>query len=155
MDIGSILAGLALTLLTVAFVAIPLIQHRGKDVTEAERLSSELQAGRDRVLNSLQELEMDFNIGKILEDDYQDQRQALMKEGAGILRRIDILKAGGDVPFEGSEIDDEIEAAIAQIRSEKEDRSGGFCPSCGAEVKAGDIFCIRCGNTLAEVEEQA
>lgn len=155
MDIGSILAGLALTLLTVAFVAIPLIQHRGKDVTETERLSSELQAGRDRVLSSLQELEMDFNTGKILEEDYQDQRQALMKEGAGILRRIDVLKAGGDVSPKGDEIDDEIEAAIAQIRSEKEDGNGGFCPSCGSEVKAGDLFCIRCGNTLYEAEEKA
>ena len=155
MDIGSILAGLALTLLTVAFVALPLIQHRGKGVTDTERLSSELQAGRDRVLNSLQELEMDFNTGKILEEDYREQRQALMKEGAGILRRIDVLNAGGDVSSEGDEIDDEIEAAIAQIRSEKEDGGGGFCPSCGSEVKAGDLFCIRCGNTLAGVEEKA
>lgn len=155
MDIGSILAGLALTLLTVAFVALPLIQHRGKDVTETERLSSELQAGRDRVLNSLQELEMDFNTGKILEEDYRSQRQVLMKEGAGILRRIDDLKAGGHVRFEGREIDDEIEAAIKQIRGEREDRNGGFCPSCGSEVKADDLFCIRCGNTLSEVEGQA
>ncbi len=155
MDIGSILAGLALALLTVAFVAIPLIQHRGKDVTDKERLSSELQAGRDRVLNNLQELEMDFNTGKILEKDFREQRQALMKKGADILRRIDVLNAGGDVSPEGDEIDDEIEAAIAQIRSEKEDENGGFCPSCGSEVKVGDLFCIRCGNTLAEAEEQA
>jgi len=155
MDIGSILAGLALTLLTVAFVAIPLIQHRGKGVTDTERLSSELQAGRDRVLNSLQELEMDFNTGKILEEDYREQRQALMKEGAGILRRIDVLNAGGEVSPEGNEIDDEIEAAIAQIRSEKEDGDGGFCPSCGSEAKADDLFCVRCGNTLAEAREQA
>src|SRR5665648_536644 len=104
MDIGSILAGLALTLLTVAFVALPFLQHRGKGITEAERLSSELQAGRDRVLNNLHELEMDFNTGKILEEDYRDQRQALMKEGAGILRRIDVLNAGGDVSSEGDEI---------------------------------------------------
>ena len=155
MDIGSILAGLALTLLTVAFVAIPLIQHRGKGVTETERLSSELQAGRDRVLSSLQELEMDFNTGKILEEDYREQRQALMKEGAEILRQIDVLKAGSGVSPKEDAIDDEIEAAIAQIRNEKEDGNGGFCPSCGSEVNAGDLFCIRCGNTLSEAEEQA
>jgi len=98
---------------------------------------------------------MDFNTGKILEEDYQEQRQVLMKEGAGILRRIDVLNAGGDVSPEGDELDDEIEAAIAQIRREKDDGNGGFCPSCGSEVKADDLFCIRCGNTLAEVEEQA
>ncbi len=155
MDIGSIFAGLALALLTVAFVALPIFQHRGKGITEAERQSSKLQASRDRVLDSLQELEMDFNPGKILEEDYRVQRQTLMKEGAGILRRIDDLKAGGHVRSEGADIDDEIEAAIAQIKSERKDRRGGFCPSCGSEVKAGDLFCIRCGNTLAEVEEQA
>ena len=155
MDIGSILAGLALTLLTVAFVALPFIQHRGKSVTETERLSSELQAGRDRVLNSLQELEMDFNTGKILDEDYRDQRQVLMKEGAGILRRIDVLKAGGHVRLDDRNIDDEIEAAIAQARGEKSEGNSGFCPTCGGEVKTGDLFCIRCGNTLSEVEEQA
>ncbi len=98
---------------------------------------------------------MDFNAEKILEEDYRSQRQVLMKEGAGILRRIDILKAGGQLSSKGSEIDDEIEAAIMQIRGEREDRDGGFCPSCGSEVKADDLFCIRCGNTLSAVEEQA
>ncbi|MGB2897210.1 MAG: zinc ribbon domain-containing protein [Anaerolineales bacterium] len=155
MDIGSILAGLALTLLTVAFVALPFLQHRGKGITEAERLSSELQAGRDRVLNSLQELEMDFNTGKILEADHQSQRQALMNEGAAILRRIDALKEEGYVRPEGRFIDDEIEAAIAQVRSERDEGSRGFCPSCGSEAKAGDLFCIRCGGALSEGENQA
>jgi len=155
MDIGSILAGLALTLLTVAFVALPFVQHRGKGITDAERLSSELQAGRDRVLNTLQELEMDFNTGKILDADYKSQRQALMKEGAGILRRIDALKVEGYMQPEGRIIDDEIEAAIAQVRSEKDEGSSGYCPSCEAEVKAGDLFCIRCGGTLPEGEIQA
>ena len=155
MDIGSILAGLALTLLTVAFVALPFLQHRGKGITEAERLSSELQAGRDRVLNSLQELDMDFNTGKILEVDHQSQRQALMKKGAGILRRIDALKTDGYVRPEGRFVDDEIEAAIAQVRSERDEASSGFCPSCGSEVKAGDLFCIRCGVTLSEGEKKA
>ncbi len=143
MDIGSILAGLALTLLTVVFVALPLIQHRGKGVTDTERLSSELQAGRDRVLNSLQELEMDFNTGKILEEDYREQRQALLKKGAEILRQIDVLNAGGDGSTEGDDIDDEIEAAIAQIRRKKGEGNGGFCPSCGAEVMVEDLLCIR------------
>ena len=155
MDIGSILAGLALTLLTVAFVTIPFLQHRGKGITELERQSSMLQASRDRVLDSLQEMEIDFGTGKILDEDYRDQRQALMKEGAGILRRIDVLMTDGHVRPAGGDIDDEIEAAIAQIKSERKDRSGGFCPSCGSEVKADDLFCIRCGNMLSEVEEQA
>ncbi|MCJ7823483.1 MAG: zinc ribbon domain-containing protein [Anaerolineales bacterium] len=155
MDIGSILAGLALTLLTVAFIALPFLQHRGKRVTEAERQFSELQAGRDRVLNNLQEMEIDFDTGKILEEDYRSQRQALLKEGAGILRQIDALKAEGHELPEGHDIDNEIEAAVAQIRSARDEGNGKFCPSCGEEVKAGDLFCIRCGSTLSEVEEQA
>jgi hypothetical protein len=153
MDIGSIFAGFALALLTVAFVALPFLQNRGKVTTEAERQSSKLQASRDRVLDRLQEMDIDFGMGKILDEDYRVQRQALLKEGADILRRIDALKEGGHVRPEGTDIDDEIEAAVAQIKSERKDRSGGFCPACGSEVKAGDLFCIRCGNTLSEVEE--
>ena len=156
MDIGSILAGLALIMLTAAFVALPLVQHRGKRISEEERQLSELQAGRDRVLYSLQELEMDFNTGKIPEDDFREQREALMQEGAGILRQIDSLKAGSHVSSEGHDLDDEIEAAVAKVRSaKKNDGSHQFCPSCGSEVMAGDLFCIRCGYMLSEGEEQA
>jgi hypothetical protein len=156
MDIGSILAGVALLLLTAAFVALPLVQHSGKRISEEERQSSELQAGRDRVLFSLQELEMDFNTGKVTESDYLEQREALMQEGAGILRQIDSLQGGGQTGIGGTDFEDEIEAAVARARSENNDGgSQGFCPSCGSEVMAGDLFCIRCGNTLTEGEGQA
>ena len=114
-----------------------------------------LQAGRDRVLNNLQELEMDFSTGKVLEEDYRSQRQALMLEGAGILRQIDALSTHGRMrPDEGG-IDEEIEAAVARVRNARDETGGFYCPSCGNEAMAGDLFCIRCGSTLSEVEEGA
>ena len=48
-------------------------------------------AERDRVLNSLQELDFDFKLGKIPDEDYPTQRANLLKKGADILRKIDDL----------------------------------------------------------------
>ncbi len=62
MDIGSFIVGLAIAILTFAFVARPLFTHVGIRVTPEDRQLSQLQAERDRLLRSLQELEMDFAV---------------------------------------------------------------------------------------------
>ncbi len=146
MDIGSILIGLALALLVAVYIGRPILQKSGQTVSGEDRKLSELQAQRDRVLNRLQELDMDFAMGKLLEQDYRAERDGLMLQGAEILRAIDSLV--GAMPDPGTGQGDEIEAEIARIRGKGKPTGGGFCPHCGAEVQAGDAFCTRCGTSL-------
>ena len=46
------------------------MEQRARRVTEEEHELSALMAERDRVINSLQELDFDFKLGKIPEEDY-------------------------------------------------------------------------------------
>ncbi len=81
-----------------------------------QQVRSALLAERDRILNSLQELDFDYAMGKIPEEDYPEQRLALVKSGAEVLRRLDDLQAG---PSQVSHIDDQearLEAAVAARR---------------------------------------
>ena len=89
MDIGSILILLALLLLVGIFIARPIIEHKGKIVSEEEHELSSLLAERDRTLNALKELDFDFTLGKIPEEDYPIQRARMLQYGADILRKLD------------------------------------------------------------------
>ncbi len=154
MDIGSILAALALLAIVSAYLVRPLLERRGQSVSQEDHQVSVLLAERDRVLNSLLDLDMDRAMGKILSEDYKRQREDLVEEGARILRRLDELDAAVGASTPGQEdlsVDAQIEAEVAALR---QDRGGAaesqYCPSCGTEVHAGDRFCTQCGEPLAE-----
>lgn len=152
MDIGSILMGLALALLAAAYIGRPLVVKSGLAVSVEDRHLSELQAQRDRILNRLQELDMDFAMSKIIEEDYRVERQTLMLNGAEVWKAIDLL--GGSSPSLVKNIspEDEVEAAVARLRGKTAIIAGGYCPSCGTEVQMGDAFCTSCGTSLQVAE---
>ena len=154
MDLGSIMLGLALALVVAVILIRPLLEHTASEVSEVERQLSMYQAERDRLLNRLQELEMDFAMGKVIEGDFARERQELMREGAEVLREIDALGAAQIPEGEALSLDARIEAAVSSARA-KAQLSGGFCPNCGARIKAGDLFCTHCGQAVQEAEVNA
>ncbi len=119
MDIGSIFLVLAVLLLVVWYVARPFIESKSTIVSKESQELSHLLAERDRVLNALQELEFDFQLGKIPAEDYPHQRELMLHHGAEVLRQIDALQvqvnqAAGQAPEQSAE--DRIEAAVAARR---------------------------------------
>ncbi len=80
---------------------------------------SSLLAERDRALSALQELDFDFALGKVPEEDYPVQRTVLLQRGADILRQLDALNpippaaATSGAAADAVLAEDRIEAAIA------------------------------------------
>ena len=95
MQLTAILVSLALLILVAVYLYAPFIQKRARRVTEEEHELSALLAERDRVVNSLQELDFDYKLGKIPEEDYPAQRASLLQSGADILRKIDTIAPEG------------------------------------------------------------
>jgi hypothetical protein len=171
MQISSILLILAVFVMVGAYLYLPFMarSRRTRSGAGESHEVSALKAERDRVINSLQELDFDFNLGKIPEGEYPDQRAALLQKGADILRRLDELApaASSAVNAEariekataagradsGStpviESDDDLEAMIAARRRNQKSKSAGFCPKCGKAVLASDKFCPACGKSLS------
>lgn len=152
MDVGSILVILALTIVTVVFIGRPLFERRGVLVTQKDRKLSTLQAERDRILAAIEELEMDFAMGKISEQPFRARRTALVGEGANVLRSMDSVVGEGDQERRASDLDAEIEAAVASLRGERAQVGQRSCPSCGGDVHPDDRFCVHCGASVANVE---
>src|SRR4030095_11181932 len=89
MDIAALFFTLAILVLVAMYLYAPLVQTSARTITEEEHELSALLAERDRIINSLQELDFDFKLGKIPSEDYPTQRANLLQTGADILRKID------------------------------------------------------------------
>ncbi len=118
MDIGSIFLILALLLLVALFVSRPLIEkERDQDTPQIKTIDHErssLLAERDRILNALQELDFDYALGKIPEEDYPPQRVRLVQMGADVLRKLDALAP----QLVHQDAEARLEAAIAARRAD-------------------------------------
>ncbi len=167
MELTAIFFSLAVLILVGMYLYSPFMERRAQRVTEEEHELSALMAERDRVINSLQELDFDFKLGKVPEEDYPSQRASLLQKGAEILRKIDALVPSGpqadtearieqaiaarraDAAIATPEVSDEdLEALIASRRQGRKNKSAGFCPRCGKPVMVTDRFCPSCGKSL-------
>ncbi len=164
MDLGAIFFLLAVLILVGMYLYAPFITRTRRVTTAQEQETSSLMAERDRIINALQELDFDYNLGKIPADDYPQQRAELLKKGAEVLRKLDELQPASipqpDVEARIEEAiaarradsvevtDDELESLIAARRKVRKEKSAGFCPRCGQAVLTTDHFCPSCGKSL-------
>lgn len=169
MELTAIFFSLAVLILVGLYLYAPFMERRARRVTEEEHELSALMAERDRVINALQELDFDFKLGKIPEDDYPVQRTTLLQKGADILRKIDALAPQisssqdtearleraiaarrADASLAKVEVtDDDLESMISSRRKKRANKSAGFCPKCGKPVMVTDRFCPACGKSLS------
>ena len=136
MDLGSIFLVLALTIVVSLFISRPFFEQKtvlaGKTFDQEEHEISSLLAERDQVLDALQELDFDYALGKIPEQEYPAQRKTLLDRGANILRELDSRESADDAVPVGN-IDARLEAAIESRRA---DISGDNTSIPGTESEA-------------------
>jgi rubrerythrin len=169
MEIAAILLTSGIAILVGLYLYAPVLEHGGRRITAEEHELSSLFAERDRVVNALQELDFDYKLGKIPEEDYPAQRAALLQKGADILRKIDsyspqvdsaqdteariekaVAARRADAAAKARQItDDDLETLIASRRKARKNKSAGFCPKCGKPVLTSDKFCPSCGKSLS------
>lgn len=175
MELGALFLILALALLVGFYLSQPLFDPRLRRVSVAaqtmadsrEHLRSSLLAERDRLINALLELEFDYALGKIPEEDYPLQRETLRQAAVQVLRQLDAfeverIESSADERLEAvlavrraqrksealpEEMDD-IERLIAERRRARQGKVAGFCPHCGQPIRQEDRFCPKCGTAL-------
>jgi rubrerythrin len=170
MELGSIFLILAVIVIVGVYLYAPFTVRSRRTRTNETHEISALKAERDRVINSLQELDFDFNLGKIPAGEYPEQRALLLQKGADILRNLDELapvsssaidaeariekataagRADAAVNTRASvDSDDDLESMISARRKQHNSKSAGFCPKCGKSVLVTDKFCPSCGKSL-------
>jgi len=120
---------------------------RQQDVPEPIPVSpiQHLEDRKHAIYDNLRDLQFEYRLGKLTDDDYQQTKQALQKELAVVLSETEqTLKTLGMTSVR--------KQAIKPNRDKpSRDREGAatLCPHCGAKFKEALKFCGECGKAIA------
>jgi rRNA maturation endonuclease Nob1 len=125
------------SLLTIG-VLVFILSVRAKDLPQPEPVSpfEHLDERKAAIYENLRDLQFEYRVGKLSDADYQQTKQDLQKELAGVLAEIDRLKQSLATPL----------AAAAPAAPAKKIRH--ICPSCKAEFPTALKFCGECGKPM-------
>jgi hypothetical protein len=167
MDALGTLLAVATIVLVVAYIAQPFLAARREDAERgAERVTgrglstlkqrADLLAERNRIYREIKALDFDHQTGKLMDEDYADQRYQLVAQGVEVLQQLDRLPSPDDDVIERAVLKTREGAPLtpADVEPPLEtpadgEQPTGFCPQCGAPTYAGDRFCARCGTALS------
>src|SRR5215813_15548038 len=121
-------------LLTVV-VIIFVLGVRPKDLPEPEPVSpfAHLDERKAAIYENLRDLQFEFRVGKLSDHDYQQTKQDLQKELAGVLAEVDRLKSELGIQAQ-------IRPPAPSSRPPK-----NTCPHCSAHFEKPLKFCGECG----------
>jgi len=119
---------------------------RDRDVPEPIPISpiQHLEDRKHAIYDNLRDLQFEYRLGKLTDDDYQQTKQALQKELAVVLSETEqTLKTLGlgSVRTQAK--------PVAAKAATPAPAKGTVCPHCGAKFKENLKFCGECGKAMA------
>ena len=126
--------------IAIAVIAF-ILGVRAKDLPEPEPESPflHLDERKAAVYENLRDLQFEYRVGKLSDQDYQNTKKDLQRELASVLAEVDAIKArmvGQAVP-------------TALPKPTVQNMPNGFvCVSCGAKFEKQLKFCGECGKPM-------
>ncbi len=106
----ALLIALVLSLAALAYVVWPLLKPGPAPVLVEDDRLTELLGRKDAVMLAIKELEFDYHVGKLSEEDYQLYDGRLRRQAVGLLQQIEQV-----APL-SAQMDATLEAEIARRR---------------------------------------
>jgi NADH pyrophosphatase NudC (nudix superfamily) len=136
-----------LIIVIACIVAIAVIAYilgvRPKDVPSPEPESPflHLDERKAAIYENLRDLQFEYRVGKLSDEDYQNTKKDLQKELAAVLAEVDKIKLqlGESRP---------VAPPAAKPQPPAPERNGLRCPSCGAKFDRELKFCGECGKPM-------
>ena len=127
------------SLLTIG-VVVYILSVRAKDLPEPEKVSpfEHLDERKVSIYENLRDLQFEFRLGKLSEQDYQATKRDLQRELAGVLAEIDKLKA-------------QLGAETVVKPVSRPPSGKNVCPHCRASFTENLKFCGECGKPMRAV----
>jgi rRNA maturation endonuclease Nob1 len=138
MSIGGMLVGTAILLVAGLIVIDPLVGKSKRLRWKAKIPAKTVEEQKRQSLVAIQELDFDFQTGKIEQPDYESLRAALLADAAQAFEAADLM---------GSAPEDELEKMVNDRRRKL--KNTRRCDHCGASLRSQNRFCSACG---AQVE---
>ncbi len=111
---------------------------RAQDVPEAPPVSptAHLEERKAQIYENLRDLQFEFRLGKLSDDDYQKTKIDLQRELAKVLAEIDAIQPPAP-------------PKPAREPAAKAKPDGVICPHCNAKFDKPMKFCGECGKAMA------
>lgn len=112
---------------------------RTKDLPDPEPVSPthHLDERKAQIYENLRDLQFEYRLGKLSDEDYQKTKQGLQKELAKVMAEIDAI-----VPRKPA-------VAPAPVTARAAEPEPTECPHCGAKFAQPLKFCGECGKPMA------
>jgi hypothetical protein len=136
---------IAIAALLAVGVVVFILGVRAKDLPEPEPVSpfQHLDERKAAIYENLRDLQFEYRVGKLSDQDYQQSKKDLQKELAGVLAEVDRIKLqlspNGAVP----------PPALAPALKPPDPLT---CPHCGAKFPQPLKFCGECGKPMKVVQ---
>lgn len=118
---------------------------RTEDVPEPLPVSpiQHLEDRKRAIYDNLRDLQFEYRLGKLSDEDYQQTKQALQKELAVVLAEIDeTTKRLGLAPTR-------VPPKTTPVKQTPARALGTTCPHCGASFSQALKYCGECGKAIA------
>jgi hypothetical protein len=135
-----------LTFVVVLVVAVTLfftLTVRAKDLPPPDPVSPTqyLEDRKAQIYENLRDLQFEYRVGKLSDEDYQQTKVGLQQELAGVLGEIE--KAMSQVPA------GQAMAAAVPEKPKPVKAPSNVCPHCNAQFPNPMKFCGECGKAMA------
>jgi hypothetical protein len=90
-----------------------------------------------QIYENLRDLQFEFRVGKLSDEDYQKTKLELQRELAKVLAEIDAVKGEAAPP-----------SAVATAEKPRKQKAANVCPHCGASFERALKFCGECGKPM-------
>ena len=124
----------AVALAVGALVFTLFVGARSIPAAEPQSPIAHLEEKKARIYENLRDLQFEYRLGKLSDEDYQKTKQSLQRELAAVLAEIDTFGSG--LPRK---------APPPPVLEKVSDH----CPHCGARFPAPMKFCGACGKAMA------
>jgi hypothetical protein len=130
---------IAITCLVAIAVIVFVLGIRTKDLPQPEPESpfQHLDDRKAAIYENLRDLQFEYRLGKLSDEDYQSTKRDLQKELAGVLAEVDRIKAQLGV-----------NGAAPPPAPKPVKLTGNICPACGAKFEKELKFCGECGKPM-------
>ena len=139
---------ITLAALVTVGVMLFIVSVRAKDLPQPEPVSpfQHLDERKAAIYENLRDLQFEYRVGKLSDQDYQQTKLDLQRELAGVMAEIDRVKAeiaAGRIPMPSPEL---VKPAAQKAPLKY------VCPSCKAEFGQPLKFCGECGKPMKAAE---
>lgn len=128
--------GILLAVLAALFIGYPIYRAQKYQLAfDSNHRASDLEAQKAEIYKAIKDIEFDYQMGKLSEEDYTELRDQYKTQAIEILKKIDARAMGAARRGPGGQ------------GTQKHARAR-FCHQCGASIQKGDKFCSNCGTAL-------